>query len=92
MDRDYSIAETKDQLTRLLRLVEAGDHVHITRRGKAVAVLVSVEEFDRLAARRPGFADALAEFDQGPDAPAAVIDDAFLDGLRESSPGREVDL
>ena len=48
-----SVAVAKDSLTRLIREAEAGEPVHITRRGREVAVLVSKEEFDRLNAGRP---------------------------------------
>ena len=36
---DVSIAEAKDQLTRLIRAVESGEQVVITRNGKPVAQL-----------------------------------------------------
>jgi prevent-host-death family protein len=36
----YSLAEAKTQLSRLIALVEAGEEVIITKRGKAVARLV----------------------------------------------------
>ena len=37
---EVSIAEARDTLTRLIQRAEAGEPVHITRRGKPVAVLV----------------------------------------------------
>lgn len=89
MSNDYSVAETKDKLTNLLRMVEAGDHVHITRRGKPVAVLLSTREFLDLTSRPRCFMEALRRFEEDPDAGEAVIDDDFLDGLRDRSPGRE---
>jgi prevent-host-death family protein len=36
----YSIAETRNNLTKLLNRVEAGEEVSITRRGKPIAKLV----------------------------------------------------
>ena len=52
--------EAKNKLGTLLDWVEAGDEVVITRRGRAVARLVSANgQHDRLAARRA--ADALLE-------------------------------
>jgi len=91
MKRECTVAETRNGLTKLLRQVEAGDHVHITRRGKAVAVLISERDFERTGARRQGFMDALSEFrEKWGDEP--LIDDDFLDGLRDPSPGREVEL
>ena len=91
MADSYSVAETKDGLTKILRLVERRGHVHITRRGKPVAVVMSVEEFDALQPRRLSFMEALKRFKEtvGDD---SFFDDAFFDGLRDPSPGREVDL
>ena len=45
---EISIAEAKNQLTRLIRAAENGKPVHITRRGKPVAVLLSEDEYARL--------------------------------------------
>ena len=45
---EASIAEAKSQLTRLISQAELGEAVHITRRGKPVAVLVSESEYARL--------------------------------------------
>ena len=44
---ERSIAETRNQLTRLLRTVESGERVKITRRGRPIAVLVPVETYER---------------------------------------------
>ena len=59
-----SIAEAKNQLPALIHQVEAGEAVTITRRGKAVAVVVSVEEYERMRAAttvRQSFWDVLQE-------------------------------
>lgn len=46
--KTVSIAQAKDSFTELLRAVEAGQAVRITRRGSAVAVIVSDAEYDRM--------------------------------------------
>jgi len=92
MKTEYSVAEARDQLARLLRVIEAGDHVHITRRGKKIAVLLSAREFDQLQVGAVGFGAALAEFRAGKHGRNAVVGDGFLDGLRDGGKGREVDL
>lgn len=46
--RRVSLAEGRDHLTGLVRDVERGRRVDLTRRGKRVAVLLSAEEYDRL--------------------------------------------
>ncbi len=45
---EASIAEAKNQLTRLIHQAEGGEPVHITRRGKPVAVLLSADQYTRL--------------------------------------------
>jgi prevent-host-death family protein len=45
---NISVADAKNHLPRLLHQVEAGDAIHITRRGKAVAVLLSEAAYARL--------------------------------------------
>jgi prevent-host-death family protein len=49
--RKVSLAEARDHLTGLVRDVERGQRVDLTRRGKRVAVLLSAEEYDRI--KRP---------------------------------------
>ena len=45
-----SIADAKNQLPALIHQAEAGKPVTITRRGKPVAVVVSVQEYEHLRA------------------------------------------
>jgi prevent-host-death family protein len=61
---EISVAEAKARLTGLLHRVEDGEAVHITRRGKAVAVLVSESEYATLQSLRPtqGLWDAIADW------------------------------
>jgi len=46
--KETSIREAKSNLTRLLREVEKGRAVRLTRRGKPVAVLLSERQYERL--------------------------------------------
>ena len=52
MEKKYSIAEARQQLSAIVCEVERGGTVCITRRGQIVARLVSEHEFQRLARRR----------------------------------------
>lgn len=51
MSQQYSIAEAKDRLPKLVHEAEAGAVVEITRRGQAVAVLISTAAYERLTAQ-----------------------------------------
>lgn len=46
--KTVSIAQARDSLTELLYEAEEGRPVQVTRRGKAVAVLLSEAEYERL--------------------------------------------
>ena len=49
--KEASIRDAKTQLTSLLREVEKGRPVRLTRRGRPVAVLLSQRHYERLARR-----------------------------------------
>lgn len=51
---EMSIAEAKSRFAELVHQAEAGQPVRITRRGRAVAVLVSEADYVRLNAGRVG--------------------------------------
>lgn len=50
----YSIAEARNQFTAIVRdAEETNQPVKVTRRGRPVAVILSVEEYDKLLANQP---------------------------------------
>jgi len=51
MIRDRSIRDARNSLTALIRDAEKGNTVRLTRHGKAVAVLLSEQEYQRLSAQ-----------------------------------------
>jgi antitoxin Phd len=53
--KQYSIAEARDRLPALVHEVEENGPVELTRRGKPVAVVLSMQEYERLQPRRVGF-------------------------------------
>jgi prevent-host-death family protein len=86
---ELSITEVRRDLPGLVRRVEAGEPVTITRRGRPVAVMVSVARYEHLAGRQPDFVEALTRFRHDLDLTDAEVDELFT-GLRERSSGREV--
>jgi prevent-host-death family protein len=48
MPKQVTLAEARDQLSAHVRSAEHGSPVVITRRGRAVAVIVATDEFERL--------------------------------------------
>ncbi|MBI5510264.1 MAG: type II toxin-antitoxin system Phd/YefM family antitoxin [Deltaproteobacteria bacterium] len=89
MARSYSIADARNQLPRLVHQAEAGQAVEITRRGRAVAVVVSIDDYAQLSGRAPRLTDGVAEFRAK--YPDVDLGDAF-DGLRDRAVGRHVEI
>ena len=91
MTKQYSIADARNNLPGLVHEVEHGAAVELTRRGKPVAVLVSIGEYRRLRGdKKGGFWDALQEWRSTVD--WENWDDSVIDGLleeRDRSPGRD---
>ena len=62
---DLSLEEAKERLPSLLREVEAGKAVRITRRGRTVAIVLSVKEYESLVAAakgRPSLKEAISRY------------------------------
>lgn len=91
MPREFSIAHARNQLPALVHEVEEGQPVRLTRRGKPVAVLLSLREYERLGARRADLWDAIESFRRQADLRELDVDEIFA-GVRDRSPGREVKL
>ena len=90
--RRYSIARAREQLPGIVRTVERGGSVEITRRGAPVAVVMSLESRDRLLARRKTFAEAYDELVERLGERPGVVKSRYFDQLRDTGTGRKVDL
>lgn len=91
----HSIAFAKNNLPALVHDAEAGKCIELTRRGKPVAVLVSLAEYDRLRARKVDLAAALAAWraelaESGSDALTNDVVEAVFSNTRDQTPGRDV--
>lgn len=91
MQNKYSIAEAKNRLPSIVHQVEKGPSVELTRRGKPVAILLSINEFERLKLSNAGFWNSLISFRQMMKSEGMGISGEDFEGLRDSSPGREVE-
>jgi prevent-host-death family protein len=88
----YSIAEAKTHLTSIVRDVEKRSPVELTRRGKPVAVIVSIDEYRRLTTPGGSFWDALEKFRAENDLAGLGLGPELFDDIRDDDPGRQVDL
>lgn len=92
MAKRYSIAEARSNLPTIVDDVEAGQEIELTRRGKAVAVVMSLREFARLRGERAPFGDAYRRFLQTHALHEVGLDEGFYDVARSADTGRTVVL
>ena len=87
--KQYSIAQARDRLPGIVHEVERGAPVELTRRGRPVAVIVSLRQFQRLASSQNDFWTALERFRSSVDVEHLGIEPEVFEGVRDPSPGRE---
>jgi prevent-host-death family protein len=88
MSRSVSVAEAKNKLPSILREVEEGSIVEITRYGKAVAIVLSERDYRRLVGNGQGFWASFGKVRNLISSAGIVIDESDLGNLRDPSPGR----
>ncbi len=92
MLKRYSIAEARDHFTALIHKVEQDTAIELTRRGKPVAVIMSVRQYQQLHAEKRGFWGAFTTFRAKIDLKQLDIKPEIFEELRDKSEGREVVL
>ncbi len=92
MPKQYSIAEARANLPAIVDQAESGREIELTRRGKAVAVVVSLREYARLREERPRFSEAYQRFLATHALSEVGLDDDFFAETRDSTAGRDVAL
>lgn len=92
MSKQYSIADARKNLPTVIDEAEAGAEVELTRRGKPVAVVISVDEYQRLKTKRVAFGEAYARFRIAYPAGTGGIGSEYFEGLRDRGLGRPIDL
>lgn len=86
-----SIAETKDNLPKYIHEVETGNDICITRHGKDVAMLVSMQRYkEKFTEEDDGVYGAIMAWrGQLDDKDEELWTDAEIDALRDKSPVRD---
>jgi prevent-host-death family protein len=92
MSKKYSIAEARSNLPSIIDDAEAGIEIELTRRGKPVAAIISLEELARMRRGRVSFASASREFLSRHSLGRVNVPRTYFDRLRSREPGRKVDL
>jgi prevent-host-death family protein len=92
MPRRYSIADARTNLPSIVDQAEGGVDIELTRRGKPVAVVISLREFERLRGERPRFSDAYRTFLEKHSLAEVGLDERLVASTREKGDGRRVPL
>jgi prevent-host-death family protein len=92
MSQRYSIAQARSSLPTIVDQAEAGHQVELTRRGKPVAVVVSLREYERLRGGRAGFGEAYRVFLETHSLGEVGVDEDFAASVRDRSQGRKAAL
>jgi prevent-host-death family protein len=87
MQKQYSIAEARNQLANLVHQVESTGPVKLTRRGKPVAVLIAEADFERLTSEKTDFWTAVEQF-RAKHAVAEWTENFDATQFRDRRPGR----
>ena len=92
MPKQYSITEARNRFSSLVRDVKDESVIEITHFGKPVAVLASIQEYNRLSDRKSSFWEALTAFRNRVNLQELNIEPDIFAGLRARSSEYEVDL
>lgn len=92
MAGQHSIAEARSNLPELVREAESGKAIELTRRGKGVAVLLGLRQYERLVSESRRFSEALKTFNREVDLAELKIDPDEIFDVRDQSPGRNPGL
>jgi prevent-host-death family protein len=90
MPKSFSIAEARHDLAALVHQLNRKHLIELTRRGKTVAVLMSIREYNRLAAPAKHFWEAYTSFYETADLRRLEIEPETFSNVRDRSSGGEV--
>lgn len=82
-----TIAEAKSNLSQLIHQLEADEIIHLTRRGKPVAVMLSAASYAKLTQKSAGLFQAIQQWRSQMEDDGALTD-AELKNLRAASEER----
>lgn len=91
MSKRYSVAEAKNQLPAVIHEAESGEPIEITRHGRAVAVVLSLAEYQRLRGVRPDLWGAYQSWRERSGALTDEDVDRLADASRDADPTERVD-
>jgi prevent-host-death family protein len=90
--KTYSVADARTHLADILDDVEAGKEIQLTRRGRAVAVVLSPERYEALQKKHTDFRDAYRTFVSRYSLEDIGLEADFFESVRDRESGRRVRL
>jgi prevent-host-death family protein len=90
MSKRFSIAEARANLPAIVDQAEAGQEIELTRRGKPVAVVLSLRELERIRGQRASFGEAYRRFLRAHPLREVGLEDDIFESARDRGPGRKV--
>ena len=90
--KTYAVADARSHLPEILDDVEAGKEIQLTRRGRAVAVMLSPERYEALRRKHADFRDAYRKFVSRHSLEEVGLEDGFFESARARESGRRVRL
>jgi prevent-host-death family protein len=90
--KTYSVADARARLPDILDDVEAGKEIQLTRRGKAVAIVLSPERYEALRRKHADFREAYRAFVSRYSLEEVGLEADFFASMRDEGPGRRVRL
>ena len=92
MGKSYSVADARAHLPDILDEVEAGKEIELTRRGRAVAIVISPEKYEALRGDQSNFGEAYRAFIGRHALDEVGLEPDSFDSTRDRTPGRRVPL
>lgn len=86
----YSVAEARNRFAEIVHDLKYISRVEVTRRGRPVAILISIEEFEMLRAGKVSFLSAYEAFRNRVNLSEVGIEPEVFEGLRDPTVGREI--
>ena len=86
----YSIAEARNRFAEIVQDLKYVSRVEVTRRGRPVAILMSIDEFEMLRGGNVSFVSAYEAFRNTYDLAKEGIEPEVFENLRDPAVGREM--
>ena len=92
MSNQYSTQQLYQHLTEVIEQIQQGNSIEITQEGEIVAVILSVAEYQLLTTSKSSFWQSLQQFRQQTNLEELGIESDVFAGVRDITPGREVNF